>query len=77
MRTCLFVFFTIFILQACNSSEKPIETGDSTKYKASDTLPLNTNSSTFKGLYTFGNEVNTFMYCTGNNKVYRVNYSLI
>lgn len=72
MRNCILLFISGFLLQACTSTENNNHADNSTRV---DTL-INKTPVSFKGLYTFGNEVNTFQDCTAGQKVYWVNDSL-
>lgn len=67
------MFMTALILQACTSSKKNSDAGSANT--STDTL-ISKTPITFKGLYTFGNEVNTFQECDPQ-KVYWVNDSLV
>lgn len=69
------MFMTALLLQACNSSEKKVPAADTVSGKSrADTL-ISKIPITIKGLYTFGNEVNTFQECA-LQKIYWVNDSL-
>lgn len=65
------------ILFACNSpqGQKKVQSHDSVKPKQSTSESNDDTRVVFKGLYTFGNEVNTFRDCVTNKK-YWVNDSL-
>ncbi len=76
MKRYIFVFSAILTLHSCSSPEKPVGTRDSLTVKPSETGSLSTKPVTFEGLYTFGNEVNTFQDCNGSKTVYWVNDSL-
>ncbi len=67
------MFMTALILQACTSSIKNSDAGSANT--STDTL-ISKTPFTLKGLYTFGNEVNTFQECA-IQKVYWVNDSLV
>ncbi len=67
------MFMTALILQACTSSKKNSDAGSA---KASTDTPISKTPIIFKGLYTFGNEVNTFQECV-IQKFYWVNDSLV
>ncbi len=77
MRTYTLVFVVAFIIQACNSPEKKTDATDSIEPVESIDASTDTTSSIFKGLYTFGNEVNTFNDCNGREKWYWVNDSIV
>lgn len=70
------MFMTALILQACTSSEKNVPAADTVSGKTSADTLISKTPITFKGLYTFGNEVNTFQECD-LQKVYWVNDSLV
>lgn len=76
MRQYILVLLIIFIFQACTSPEKHAAKTDSTNVVERTDAQVDTASSLFKGLYTFGNEVNTFQACGAPGKVYWVNDSL-
>jgi len=64
------------LFQACTSSEKKAPAADTVSVKNSADTLISKTPITFKGLYTFGNEVNTFQECTAQN-IYWVNDSLV
>lgn len=70
------MFMTALLFQACASSEKKIPAADTVSVKTSTDTVISKTPITFKGLYTFGNEVNTFTECA-NQQVYWVNDSLV
>jgi len=75
MRNYILLFITGLLLQACTSPEKKIPAADTVSGKSRAVTIINKTPIDFKGLYTFGNEVNTFQEC-GLKKVYWVNDSL-
>ena len=70
------MFITALLLQACTSSEKKVPSSDTGSANLSTDTQISKTPITFKGLYTFGNEVNTFQECA-SQKVYWVNDSLV
>ena len=76
MKQYILVLLSIFIFQACSSPEKHTAKTDSTNVVERTDAQVDTASSLFKGLYTFGNEVNTFQDCGAAGKVYWINDSL-
>lgn len=76
MKASLLIFLSIISIQACSSPETRRESVDSIEIVESIDVPTDTTPSLFKGLYTFGNEVNTFQACDPEGKVYWVNDSL-
>ncbi|WP_276348664.1 hypothetical protein [Daejeonella sp. JGW-45] len=76
MKTSILLFCAAFILQACNTPDKQTHTADSVKTVVKDETQADTVPTIFKGLYTFGNEINTFRHCGSPEKVYWVNDSL-
>lgn len=69
------IFMTALIMESCTNPRTASSPADSHLARSTDTLMINKSLVLFKGLYTFGNEVNTFRDC-GGNKVYWVNDSL-
>ena len=76
MRNYILLFITGLFLQACNSSENNNHADDSAASKIRVDTHINKTPLSFKGLYTFGHEVNTFQDCMADQKVYWVNDSL-
>ena len=76
MRSCILIILSVLIFQACTNSEKHTVNADSVERLNQNKLAVDTTPTLFKGLYTFGNEVNTFQDCSSGEKVYWVNDSL-
>lgn len=77
MRSYFLLFFTALVIQACSSPDKQIESTDSATTVVNNKTHIDTTSVIYKGLYTFGNEVNRFQDCSGRENVYWVNDSLV
>ena len=77
MRNLILTFLTVMLFISCNSQKSTHEQADTTGFQKSDTLTAkaDTTPKTFKGLYTFGNEVNTFRDCA-NQLTYWVTDSI-
>jgi uncharacterized membrane protein len=73
--TCILILSVFFV--SCNSQKPSDEQTGSAPSARTDTPPAPTNKTpvTFKGLYTYGNEVNTFRHCS-TQQTYWVNDSL-
>ncbi len=69
------MFMVTLLFQACTSIEKKVPAADIVSGKTSTDTLISKTPTTFKGLYTSGNEVNTFQECA-LQKVYWVNDSL-
>jgi len=76
MRTCILIILAAMILQACGNPQKQSNTVDSIEIVDTIAAHAGRTVSIFKGLYTFGNEVNTFQDCGGRQKVYWVSDSM-
>ena len=63
MRNYILLFITGLFLQACNSAENKNHAADSAAGKMRVDTSINKTPISFKGLYAFGNEVNTFEDC--------------
>ena len=74
MKLYVTVLAAVFII-ACNSPANRVSKTDSVGVLVSDSAASEKSVRVLKGLYTFGNEVNTFQDCS-NKKVYWVNDSL-
>ena len=77
MRKSLFILLLTALLAGCNSSTSTKKTTDSAAYIAPETTApaIDRTPVSFTGMYTFGNEVNTFRDCS-NQKTYWVNDSV-
>jgi uncharacterized membrane protein len=77
MRKFVYTFFIAILFYSCTSSKTADQQGDSASSTVSQ-QPAQVPDKTpviFKGMYTFGNEVNTFRDCS-NQQTYWVNDSL-
>lgn len=70
------MFMIALLLHSCTTSVNKSPATDSTARGIQDNSETNRTPRTFSGLYTFGNEVNTFQECKDPQKIYWVNDSL-
>lgn len=78
MRNFIYAFVIVLLFFSCNSSKTsdPRATDSATlKSQEETSQPVDKTPVVFKGMYTFGNEVNTFIDCS-NQHTYWVNDSL-
>ena len=77
MRKTVFMLFIMALFASCNSQKATDKQADTTQASHTDISPppVDKTPVTFKGMYTFGNEVNTFRDCS-NQVTYWVNDSL-
>ena len=77
MRNSIVLLILTALFLSCNSSNSTNQQTDSTTTPSPDSVPaaVNKTPQIFKGMYSFGNEVNTFRDC-GNQITYWVNDSL-
>ena len=77
MRNIIYACLIAILFYSCNSPKNADQQADSASLKSQPEIsqPVNKTPVEFKGIYTLGNEVNTFMDCS-NQHTYWVNDSL-
>lgn len=77
MRNFIYAFLISTLFYSCNSQKASDQQADSASLKNQSEIsqPVDKTPVVFKGMYTFGNEVNTFSDCS-NQHTYWVNDSL-
>lgn len=76
MRSYILMFISIISFICCSSPNKQAEVVDSVQTSSPGVPAADTTPVIFKGLYTVGNEVNTFQDCSSRDQVYWVNDSI-